>query len=37
MERAGAVIMTHDQLISELAVDWSTPLGQRLSGILAYH
>jgi len=37
MERAGAVIMTHDQLISELAVDWSMPLGQRLSGILAYH
>lgn len=29
MERAGAVIMTHDQLISELAVDWSTPLGRR--------
>lgn len=37
MERAGATIVTHDQLISELAVDWSTPLGQRLSGILAYH
>jgi len=37
MEQAGAVIITHDQLISELAVDWRTPLGQKLSGILAYH
>jgi len=37
MEKAGATIITHDQLISELAVDWRTPLGQKLSGILAYH
>ncbi|MDP9995233.1 nicotinamidase-related amidase [Variovorax boronicumulans] len=37
MAQAGAIIMTHDQLVSELAVDWSTPLGKRLSGILAYH
>ncbi len=37
MEQAGAIIITHDQLISELAVDWSTPLGAKLSGILAYH
>ncbi|CAN7588863.1 MULTISPECIES: isochorismatase family protein [Variovorax] len=37
MQQAGAVIITHDQLISELAVDWRTPLGQKLSGILAYH
>lgn len=37
MAQAAAIIMTHDQLVSELAVDWSTPLGQRLSGILAYH
>jgi len=28
------VIVTHDQLISELAVDWRTPLGQELSGVL---
>ena len=37
MEKAGAVIMTHDQLVSELAVDWRTELGSKLSGILAYH
>ncbi|SEV90164.1 isochorismatase family protein [Luteibacter sp. 329MFSha] len=37
MQQAGAVITTHDQLISELAVDWRTPLGQKLSGILSYH
>ncbi|MET0165676.1 MAG: isochorismatase family protein [Burkholderiales bacterium] len=36
MEKAGASIITHDQLISELAVDWRTPLGQKLSGILNY-
>jgi nicotinamidase-related amidase len=36
MEKAGANIITHDQLISELAVDWRTPLGQKLSGILNY-
>jgi len=37
MEQAGAIITTHDQIISELAVDWTTPLGSKLSGILAYH
>lgn len=37
MQQAGATIITHDQLISELAVDWRTPLGQKLSGILNYH
>jgi len=37
MEKAGAIISTHDQLISELAVDWTTPIGQKLSGILNYH
>jgi nicotinamidase-related amidase len=37
MAQAGAVIITHDQLISELAVDWRTQLGQKLSGILNYH
>jgi nicotinamidase-related amidase len=37
MEQAGAIISTHDQLISELAVDWTTPIGQKLSGILNYH
>jgi hypothetical protein len=37
MEKAGAIITTHDQIVSELAVDWTTPIGHALSGILAYH
>ncbi|MBZ9792097.1 isochorismatase family protein [Rhizobium sp. 3T7] len=37
MEKAGAVITTVDQIISELAVDWTSPLGQKLVGILNYH
>jgi nicotinamidase-related amidase len=36
MDNAGAIITTVDQIISELAVDWTTPNGQKLSGILAY-
>jgi len=36
MEKAGATIITHDQLVSELAIDWRTPLGQKLQGILNY-
>jgi nicotinamidase-related amidase len=37
MERAGAVITTVDQIIAELAVDWTTPVGQQLVAILKYH
>jgi nicotinamidase-related amidase len=36
MDNAGAIITTVDQIISELAIDWTTPNGQKLSGILAY-
>jgi hypothetical protein len=36
-EYAGAITTTVDQIISELAIDWTTPNGQKLSGILAYH
>lgn len=36
MEDAGAVITTVDQIISELAVDWTSPNGLKLRGILAY-
>ena len=36
MEDAGAIITTVDQIISELAVDWTSPNGQKLQGILAY-
>jgi nicotinamidase-related amidase len=36
MERAGAVITTVDQIISELAIDWSSPNGQKLMAILDY-
>jgi nicotinamidase-related amidase len=37
MENAGAVITTVDQVISELAVDWTSPNGNKLQGILDYH
>lgn len=37
MENAGAIITTMDQIVSELAVDWTQPLGSKLSGILNYH
>jgi nicotinamidase-related amidase len=36
MEDAGAVITTVDMIISELAIDWTSPNGQKLQGILAY-
>jgi nicotinamidase-related amidase len=36
MENAGAVITTVDQIISELAVDWASPNGQKLEAILDY-
>jgi nicotinamidase-related amidase len=37
MEVAGAIIMTSDQLISEFAVDWRTPLGSQLAIINNYN
>lgn len=36
MEKAGAIITTVDQIISELAIDWTTPNGQKLMAILGY-
>ena len=36
MEKAGAIITTVDQIISELAIDWTTPNGQKLTTILGY-
>jgi len=36
MQKAGAIITTADQIISELAIDWTSPLGQKLGGILGY-
>jgi nicotinamidase-related amidase len=36
MELAGAVITTVDQIISELAIDWTSPNGQKLVAILEY-
>lgn len=36
MRQAGAVITTVDQIISELAIDWTSPNGQKLMGILDY-
>jgi hypothetical protein len=36
MDGAGAIITTVDQIISELAIDWTTSNGQKLQGILAY-
>jgi nicotinamidase-related amidase len=36
MENAGAVITTVDQIISELAIDWTSPNGQQLMAILDY-
>lgn len=34
MEQAGAVITSTAQIISELAIDWTTPRGQTLSSLL---
>ena len=36
MENAGAAITTMDQIISELAIDWTSPNGQKLRVILDY-
>jgi nicotinamidase-related amidase len=36
MEQAGAVITTVDQIISELAIDWTSLNGQKLVAILDY-
>ena len=36
MRQAGATITTVDQIISELAIDWTSPNGQKLMGILNY-
>ncbi len=36
MEQAGAIITTVDMIVSELAVDWTSPLGQKLVPILGY-
>jgi len=36
MEIAGAAITTVDQIISELAIDWTSPNGQKLRAILDY-
>jgi hypothetical protein len=36
MEKAGAVLTTVDQIISELAIDWTSTLGQKLVPILGY-
>jgi len=36
MREAGAIITTVDQIISELAIDWTSPNGQKLIGILNY-
>jgi nicotinamidase-related amidase len=37
MRQAGAIITTVDQIISELAIDWTSPNGEKLVGILNYH
>ena len=36
MENAGAIITTVDQIVSELAIDWTSPNGQKLMTILGY-
>jgi nicotinamidase-related amidase len=36
MEKAGATITTVDQIISELAIDWTSSNGQKLMAILEY-
>jgi len=36
MEIAGAVITTVDQIVSELAIDWTSPNGSKLVHILGY-
>src|SRR5688572_13653324 len=36
MERAGAILTTVDMIVSELAIDWTSPNGQKLVPILGY-
>jgi hypothetical protein len=36
MEKAGAIITTVDMIVSELAIDWTSPNGQKLVPILGY-
>ncbi len=36
MEKAGATITTVSQIVSELAIDWTSPNGQKLIAILEY-
>lgn len=36
MREAGAIITTVDQIVSEMAIDWTSPNGQKLMGILNY-
>jgi nicotinamidase-related amidase len=36
MEKAGATITTVDQIIAELAIDWTSPNGQKLMAVLGY-
>ena len=36
IEKAGAMNTTVDQIISELAIDWTSPNGSKLRGILDY-
>ena len=36
MQQAGAVITTVDQIVSELAIDWTSPNGRKLESILDY-
>ena len=37
MENAGAIITTMDQIVSAPAIGWTSPNGQKLQGILAFH
>jgi len=37
MENAGAIITTLDQIVSEVAIGWTSPNAQKLQGILAFH
>jgi nicotinamidase-related amidase len=36
IEKAGAVVTTVDQIVSELAIDWTSPNGKKLEAILDY-
>ena len=36
IENTGAVITTVDQIVSELAIDWTSPNGKKLEAILDY-